>query len=54
LYQTEIKPSITGMFSSSGALRRCWSMRRAPASSAQKRSMPMTSAKDSPTADHKE
>jgi hypothetical protein len=46
-----ISASSIGMFSSTGAVLKCWSIFRAPASIAQNRSTPMTIASASPTAD---
>ena len=54
LYQMPIRPSITGRFFSSGAVRKCWSIAWPPSSNCSKLSMPMETAIDRPIADQSE
>jgi hypothetical protein len=53
-YQTSSRPRRTGRFCASGAVRKCWSMACAPASSSRKPWAPMAMAIGRPMADHSE
>ncbi len=54
MFHSAIRPMISGMLRSAGALLKCWSIACAPASSRSNPSQPSATAIGRPIADHME